>query len=54
MFGSGVLSMQCNNYTIYSGHYDGKLRISSLKTKKTENTLNLFKDGQIQFMKYFP
>lgn len=54
IFPSAVLSLQTSSQSIVSGHFDGKMRISSLSTKKTIFEQDIFKDGEIKFMKILP
>ena len=54
MFGSSILSLQTNSSIIYSGHFNGDLRIASGKSKKIIFEEKLFPQGQIHFCKFLP
>ena len=54
IFPSAVLSVQTSSQSIVSGHFDGKLRISSLNAKKTIFEEEMFKDGEVRFIKALP
>lgn len=54
MFGSSILSLQTNSSIIYSGHFNGDLRIASGKSKKIIFEEKLFPQGQIHFCKFMP
>ena len=54
IFPSSVLSLQTSRSSIVTGHFDGRLRVSSVNTKKTIFDLEMFAGGEIRFMKIFP
>ena len=51
LFYSSVLCMECTNVSVFTGHYDGHLRVTSLQNKSMDRSENLFDNDPIMFSK---